>query len=52
VSEELPAELLNRCAAIQDSEAQGIPLTASDYVWLAVATVVVPVLLVIIGVML
>ncbi|WP_197377055.1 LLM class flavin-dependent oxidoreductase [Mycolicibacterium baixiangningiae] len=52
VSEELPAELRNRCAAIQDSDAQGIPLTASDYVWLAVATVVVPVLLVIIGLML
>ncbi|WP_226862943.1 LLM class flavin-dependent oxidoreductase [Mycolicibacterium baixiangningiae] len=52
VSEEIPAELRNRCAAVQDCDAQGIPLTASDYVWLAVATVVVPVLLVIIGLML
>ncbi|MGE2716825.1 hypothetical protein ACQI4L_22445 [Mycolicibacterium litorale] len=52
MSEELPAELLNRCAAIQDSEAQGLPLAPSDYMWLVVATVAVPILLVIIGVLL
>ncbi|MFS0898558.1 hypothetical protein [Mycolicibacterium litorale] len=50
MSQELPPELLNRCAAIQDGEAQGIPLAPSDYVWLAAATIAVPILLVIIGV--
>lgn len=49
MSDELPAELLNRCAAIQDGDMQGVPLTPSDYVWLVVATVAVPIVLVLIG---
>lgn len=52
MSELLPPELVNRCAAIQDSDAQGVALTMSDYAWFWVATVVVPVLLVILGALL
>jgi hypothetical protein len=52
VSETLPAELLNRCAAIEDSDVHGLPLLRRDYLWFVVATVVVPAILIIIGVLL
>lgn len=52
MSESIPPELVNRCAAIQDSEAQGLPLAWSDYAWFGMATVIVPAILVILGVVL
>lgn len=52
MSHTLPPELLNRCAAIDDPNAQGAPLTATDYAWFWVATIVVPIVLVILGVLL
>jgi hypothetical protein len=46
----LSPELAARCRAIEDGDVQGEPLLARDYVWFAVATIIVPVLLVIVGV--
>ncbi|WP_157894385.1 hypothetical protein [Mycolicibacterium wolinskyi] len=48
----LPPELVNRCAAIQDSDVQGLPLSGRDYTWFVVVTLVVPAILVIVGAML
>jgi hypothetical protein len=52
MTDALPPELVTRCAAIQDGDAQGLPLERRDYVAFAVATVVVPAILLIIGVLL
>ncbi|AKS30711.1 hypothetical protein [Mycolicibacterium goodii] len=52
VSDALPPELLARCAAIQDDEAQGVPLSRGDYVLFALVTLALPVILVIIGALL
>jgi hypothetical protein len=52
VSDTLPPELLNRCAAIQDGDSQGVPLTRRDYVLFAVVTLILPAILVIVGAML
>ncbi|MCV7103528.1 hypothetical protein [Mycobacterium palustre] len=48
----LPPELLNRCATIDQPDAQGVALTKADYAWFWVATVAVPIMLVILGVLL
>ncbi|PJK18855.1 hypothetical protein [Mycolicibacterium goodii] len=52
VSDALPPELLNRCAAIQECDSQGEPLTRRDYLLFAVVTLALPTLLVLIGAML
>lgn len=52
MSHTLPPELLNRCAAIEDPDAQGVPLMMSDYAWFWMATIVAPIVLVIVGVLL
>lgn len=52
MSHTLSPELLNRCAAIDNADAQGIPLTKADYAWFWLATIVVPIVLVILGVLL
>jgi hypothetical protein len=49
MSKNLPLELENRCEQILRVEAQGIPLTKVDYLWFALATVVVPAILIIVG---
>jgi hypothetical protein len=52
MADALPQELVNRCAAIQDPEVQGEPLTSGDYVWLVVVTILVPAILIVIGALL
>jgi hypothetical protein len=42
-------ELARRCRLIEDPAVQGLPLLARDYVALLVATVLIPVLLIVIG---
>jgi hypothetical protein len=49
MSNYLPDELQQRCAKIADSEFQGVPLAISDYVLFAVATVLIPAILIAIG---
>jgi hypothetical protein len=49
MSMNLPIELETRCEQILRVEAQGTPLTKADYLWFALATVVVPAILIIIG---
>ncbi len=45
----LPIDLETRCTAISSPEAQGQPLSTRDYLLFVVATVLVPVLLIVIG---
>jgi hypothetical protein len=52
MSKPLPEELQQRCAQILDEDAQGISLSASDYLLFAVATVIVPTILIVIGALL
>ena len=51
MSESLPPELRQRCVEIADSNTQGVPLAAKDYVLFAVATIIIPALLIAIGVL-
>ncbi len=52
MSDLLPPELLSRCNAIQDGHSQGVPLSLGDYFWFAVATIIVPAIMVIAGALL
>ncbi|WP_157680324.1 hypothetical protein [Mycobacterium dioxanotrophicus] len=52
MSEPISEELRQRCQLILDQEDQGVPLVKSDYVLFAVATVIIPVILIAIGVLL
>jgi hypothetical protein len=48
-ADRLPAELVERCAALEDVNAQGEGLTRMDYVLLVVATLVLPAIMVAVG---
>jgi hypothetical protein len=50
MSYNLPLDLENRCQAILDAEAQGVPLTKVDYAWLVFATIVIPAIMIVLGV--
>jgi hypothetical protein len=50
MSHNLPLDLENRCEAILDADAQGVPLTNADYAWFAVATIVIPAIMIVLGV--
>jgi len=52
MSTRLPEELQQRCAQILDNDVQGVPLTCSDYLLFAIATIMVPAILIAIGVLL
>jgi hypothetical protein len=49
MSNPLPDELQQRCALIVDNDAQGVPLGISDYAIFAVATLLIPAILIVIG---
>ncbi|WP_165612401.1 hypothetical protein [Mycolicibacterium porcinum] len=48
----LPEQLQQRCAQIDDENAQGIPLARFDYVLLALITLIIPAILIAIGALL
>jgi hypothetical protein len=52
MSQPLPEELQRRCAQIVEENAQGIPLSAFDYLLLTVATVIIPTILIVVGALL
>lgn len=52
MSDALPEELQNRCTQILDEDAQGVPLEVSDYVLFAIATLLIPAILIVIGALL
>jgi hypothetical protein len=52
MSDPISEELQQRCALILDKDKQGVPLVKSDYVLFAVATVIIPIILIVIGVLL
>lgn len=47
----IPDELRHRCAAIVEHDAQSVPLNISDYVLLALVTLLIPAILIVIGAM-
>lgn len=49
---QLPVELLTRCDRIEEEANQGVPLTASDWVWFVLVTLVLPLVLIVLGVVL
>lgn len=49
MSKQLPIELETRCEEILRAEAQGTPLTKVDYLLFALATILIPAVLIIIG---
>ncbi|MFJ6313576.1 hypothetical protein [Pseudarthrobacter oxydans] len=49
MSKQLPIELETRCEEILRADAQGTPLTKADYLLIAVATILIPAVLIFIG---
>lgn len=48
-ADRLPAELVERCAALEDVNAQGEGLTRMDFVLLVIATLVIPAIMIAVG---